>query len=65
MIKLMSDGSWHSRKELLKLSHRYSATMHVLTKRGYKFEKQHVSKQEYKFRMVALSPELSENVPNT
>ncbi len=53
MLGLMSDGAWHSAEELVeKISHRFSATMHVLTKRGYKFEKRHVEGRRYEYRLI-------------
>jgi hypothetical protein len=53
MLQLMSDGAWHSTKELVeKVSHRFSATKHVLSKRGYKFEKRRVEDQQHEYRLV-------------
>lgn len=54
MLQLMSDGEWHSTKELInKISHRFSATMHVLRKRGYEFEKRPLQgQQQYEYRIV-------------
>lgn len=53
LLKLMSDRRWHSSEELIeKISHRFSATIHVLTKQGHKFEKQHIKKQKYEYRLI-------------
>jgi len=53
MIRLMSDGYWHPAKELAeKISHRFSATIHTLEKRGYKFDKRHIQGQQYEYRLV-------------
>ena len=52
LLKLMSDGLWHSSDELVeKISHRFSATFHVLKKRGYKFDKRRVEGQKYEYRL--------------
>jgi len=46
LIRLMSDGCWHSTQELVeKVGHRFSAPMHLLRQRGYKFEKRPVEKR--------------------
>ncbi len=53
MLRLMSDGAWHPQVELIeKISHRFSATKHVLSKQGYKFEKRHIQGQQYEYRLV-------------
>jgi len=53
MLRLMSDGAWHSQEELVeKISYRFSATKHILTKRGYVFERQWIEKQRYEYRLV-------------
>lgn len=53
MLRLMSDGTWHSTEELVeKISHRFSATMHELSKRSYKFEKRHVGGRRYEYRLI-------------
>lgn len=53
MLRLMSDGAWHSTEELVdKISHRFSATKHVLSKSGYKFEKRHVEGHRYEYRLI-------------
>ena len=53
MIRLMSDGRWHSSKELAtKISHRFSATKHVLVKRGYKFDVRRIQGQKYEYRLM-------------
>lgn len=60
MLRLMSDGNWHSQEELVeKISHRFSATKHLLNKRGYKFEKQCIEKQRYKYRLVIELPAIT------
>jgi hypothetical protein len=52
-ISLMPDGCWHPANELVeKISHRFSATMHVLKKRGYHFEKRKVIAQQYEYKMT-------------
>jgi hypothetical protein len=54
MLQLMSDACWHSKNELVeKISHRFSATMHILTKRGHQFEKRRIQGQEYEYRLIA------------
>ncbi|MEG4069610.1 hypothetical protein QUA42_20110 [Microcoleus sp. Pol11C2] len=53
LLQLMSDGQWHSTEELVaKISHRFSATQHVLKKRGYKFEKRRIEGQHHEYRLV-------------
>ncbi|MBP0013790.1 MAG: hypothetical protein J7545_01205 [Roseofilum sp. SBFL] len=53
LLHLMSDGNWHSTEELVeKISHRFSATMHTLKKRGYQFDKRHVEKNQYEYRLI-------------
>ena len=53
MMRLMSDGQWHSADELIeKVSHRFSATKHVLQKRGYKFDTRRVSGQQWEYRLL-------------
>jgi hypothetical protein len=52
-IALMSDGCWHPTNELVeKISHRFSATIHILKKRGYHFEKRKVTTQKYEYKMT-------------
>lgn len=54
LLALMSDGCWHSTDELVeKISHRFSATMHVLKQRGYKFEKRRIDRQRHEYRLLA------------
>lgn len=54
MLQLMSDACWHSKNELVeKISHRFSATMHILAKRGHQFEKRRIQGQEYEYRLIA------------
>jgi hypothetical protein len=56
MLHLMSDGGWHSTEELVeKVSHRFSATMHTLRKKGYKFQKRHLEGGQYEYRLVIPS----------
>jgi hypothetical protein len=56
MLGLMSDGCWYSTEDLVeKISHRFSATMHVLTKRGYQFEKRRTHGQKYEYKLVKES----------
>lgn len=53
LLKFMSDGLWHSSEELVeKISHRFSATFHVLKKRGYKFDKRRVKGQKHEYRQL-------------
>lgn len=48
----MSDGCWHSTDELVeKISHRFSATKHILTKQGYQFEKRHLQGGQHEYRL--------------
>ncbi|MGL5062757.1 MAG: hypothetical protein ACRC62_22515 [Microcoleus sp.] len=52
MLRLMSDGHWHSANELIvSISHRFSATMYVLRKQGYRFEK-HRSGKQHEYRLL-------------
>ncbi len=54
LLRLMSDGGWHSSQELVeKISHRFSATMHVLKKRGHQFEQRHIERKRYEWRLKA------------
>ncbi|MEO0132917.1 MAG: hypothetical protein ABIK73_08325 [candidate division WOR-3 bacterium] len=54
----MSDGEWHSYDELVeKISHRFSATIHVLKKQGYNFEKRRIEGQRYEYRLSDRSEE--------
>ncbi|WP_017306107.1 hypothetical protein [Spirulina subsalsa] len=56
MIELMSDGAWHSTEELVeKISHRFSATMHILRKQGYKFDKRPLEGRQHEYRLVIES----------
>lgn len=53
MVQLMSDGNWHSTDELVeKVSHRFSATKHILVKQGYKFEKRSTQGNKQEYRLV-------------
>lgn len=53
MLRLMSDGAWHSADELIeKISHRFSAPMHILTKQGHAFEKRHLGRKRYAYRLI-------------
>jgi biotin operon repressor len=53
MLHLMSDGEWHSAEELVeKVSHRFSATMHTLRKKGYEFQKRPFQGRQYEYRLV-------------
>ncbi len=53
MLRLMSDGAWYSSDELVeKISHRFSATKHILEKRGFKFEKRRLQGQQHEYRLV-------------
>ncbi len=53
LLHLMSDGNWHSAEELVdKISHRFSATMHSLKQRGYQFDKRHLEKNQYEYRLI-------------
>jgi hypothetical protein len=53
MLQLMSDGGWHSQEELVeKISHRFSATKHILSKQGYKFDRRHLGDKRYEYRLV-------------
>jgi hypothetical protein len=56
MLQVMSDSCWHSTGELVeKISHRFSATMHVLKKRGYEFDKRRIQGQQYEYKLVIKS----------
>ncbi len=53
LLQLMSDSRWHSTEELVeKITHRFSATIHVLKQRGYKFEKRRIEGQRHEYRLV-------------
>jgi hypothetical protein len=53
MLRLMSDGQWHSADELIeKISHRFSATKHVLQKRGYQFRTRRLKGQPWEYRLL-------------
>ncbi|MGB3237623.1 MAG: hypothetical protein WBB29_04955 [Geitlerinemataceae cyanobacterium] len=53
MLRLMSDGQWHEARELIEnISHRFSATMHILRKQGYQFEKRRLNRQQYEYRLL-------------
>jgi hypothetical protein len=53
LLQLMSDGHWYSTGELVEnISHRFSATMHVLKQQGYKFEKRHIQGKHYEYRLL-------------
>lgn len=53
LIGLMSDGCWHSTQELVeKVGHRFSAPMHRLRQRDYKFEKRPVENRQNEYRLV-------------
>ena len=56
MLQLVSDASWYSTEELVeKISHGFSATMHVLKKQGYQFEKRDTHGQKYEYRLAKES----------
>lgn len=58
LLRLMSDGRWHSSEELInKISHRFSVTIFTLKKRGYAFDKRCVGKQKYEYRLVLEAKE--------
>lgn len=53
LLRLMSDGVWHSREELVDaVGHRFSATIHTLKKQDCRFEKRHVEGQRYEYRLI-------------
>ncbi len=53
MLRLMSDGNWHSTDELVeKISHRFSATKYTLAKRGHKFETRSIEGNKHEYRLV-------------
>lgn len=52
LLRLMSDGCWHSAEELVEtISHRFSATIHVLKRRGYKIDKRRLEGQQHEYRL--------------
>jgi hypothetical protein len=54
MLRLISDRQWHSASELIEnISHRFSATMHILRKQGYQFEKRRLKGQQYEYRLLS------------
>lgn len=58
LLVLMSDREWHSYDELVeKISHRFSATIHVLKKQGYNVEKRRIEGQRYEYRLSDRSEE--------
>ncbi|MCU0547582.1 MAG: hypothetical protein MUE44_36395 [Oscillatoriaceae cyanobacterium Prado104] len=53
MLRLMSDGHWHNASELIEcISHRFSATMYVLRKQGYQFEKRRLNGKQHEYRLL-------------
>ncbi|MGE5657643.1 MAG: hypothetical protein ACM37W_13640 [Actinomycetota bacterium] len=61
LLTLMSDGYWHSTDELVeKISHRFSATMHVLKQQGYEFEKRRLDRQQHEYRLLAQRKAIAE-----
>lgn len=53
MLRLMSDGAWHSREELVDaVGHRFSATMYTLKNQGCRFKKRHIEGQRYEYRLL-------------
>lgn len=53
MLELMSDGNWYSTDELVeKISHRFSATKHILKKQGYQFESRRIEGNKCQYRLV-------------
>lgn len=53
LLRLMSDGCWHSTEELVeKISHRFSATFYILRKRGYEIQERRVDGQQREWRLV-------------
>lgn len=60
MLQLMLDGAWYSQKTLVdKISHRFSATMYVLKKEGYCFERRHIKGQQYEYRLTIVEQQAS------
>lgn len=54
MLQLMADSKWHTQEELIeKISHRFSATVHVLKKQGYHVEKRRIHGQKYEYRLLS------------
>lgn len=52
-LELLSDGRWHSARELTECSGwRYSARLHDLKKQGYVIERQTLDHQLYHYRLV-------------
>lgn len=53
LLRLMSDGQWHSAKELSeKIGHRFGSPIHILRKQGYHIETRRLKGQEYEYRLL-------------
>ena len=56
LLLVLSDGNWHSTEELVQeVGHRFSATIHVAKQRGYRVEKRRFDKNQFEYRLLALS----------
>ncbi len=56
LMRLLSDGAWHSTEELVQeVGHRFSATVHVAKQRGHRIEKRRVDKNQFEYRLSVKS----------
>lgn len=52
VLNLLSDGKAHSTKELISITHRFSATIHSLREQGHKIETIPVSRHEFVYQLM-------------
>jgi len=54
LLKLLSDGLWHSSSELAReISFRFGDTIHKLRRKGHQIEKRLVEHNHYEYRLIA------------
>jgi len=51
VLEILSDGQPHSVKELVAVSHRFSAAIYSLREEGYKIETISVAHNQYEYQM--------------
>lgn len=54
VLKILSDGQPHSAKELVQVSHRFSAAIHSLREDGYIIETILVAHNDYVYQLLAV-----------
>jgi hypothetical protein len=53
LLKVLSDGNWHSTEELVReVGHRFSATIHIAKQKGDQIEKRRVGKNQFEYRLL-------------